>query len=106
MGAPPVKTWPEGIPLEEAEVACKWRERGFTCGLWIDPPGQQWLDYVHATDELLAVKEGVIEVEIEGSLTLLHPGDEVFIPAGARHSVSNRGDSTARWFYGYRKAHR
>ena len=27
---------------------------------------------------------------------------QVLIPAGARHSVFNRGDGMARWFYGYR----
>ena len=98
-----IKHWPNETPLEEATVAEVWARDGFDCGLWVDPPGQEWLDFVHSTDERVVVKEGTIEVEVEGTRALLHPGDEVFIPARSRHSVWNRGTTTARWFYGYRR---
>ena len=38
--------------VDQAAVERSWRERGFSCGLWVDPPGQVWADYVHDTDEL------------------------------------------------------
>ncbi len=90
-------------PLEIAKVEQDWSERGFSCGLWVDPPGQVWKDYVHATDELLMVVEGEMEVEIDGKPFRLAAGQELFIPAGAAHTVRNLGNTTARWLYGYRR---
>lgn len=97
-----IRRWPQGQPLESQRVAEVWARDGFSCDLWVDPPGQQWVDFVHQTDERVVVKEGRIEFEVEGTRATLEPGDEVFIPAGSCHSVWNRGSSTARWFYGYR----
>jgi mannose-6-phosphate isomerase-like protein (cupin superfamily) len=99
-----IHRWPEGTLLEQQAVAEVWARDGFDCALWVDPPGQAWLDFVHATDERVLVKEGQLEFEVEGARALLGPGDEVFIPAGSRHSVWNRGATTARWFYGYKVA--
>lgn len=98
-----VKQWPQTTPITRENVAAAWSAEDFTCDLWVDPPGQQWLDFVHDTDELVVVREGRLEFEVEGKRAMLGPGDEVFIPAGARHSVWNRGGTTARWFYGYRR---
>ena len=97
-----VKRWPENLALDHETVREAWGHDGFDCALWVDPPGQQWLDFVHETDERVVVKEGKLEFEVEGARALLNPGDEVFIPAGRRHSVWNRGNTTARWFFGYR----
>ena len=44
-----------------SKAEADWRSRRFSCGLWVDPPGQVWEDYVHATDELLMVLEGELE---------------------------------------------
>ena len=97
-----ISRWPHDRALETKSVAEAWAGEGFSCDLWVDPPGQQWLDFVHPTDERVVVKEGVVEFEVEGTRAMLGPGDGVFIPAGSCHSVWNRGSSTARWFYGYR----
>ena len=97
-----VKRWPEGAPLSHETVGAAWGRDGFDCALWVDPPGREWLDFVHETDERVVVMEGVLEFEVEGAHALLSPGDEVLIPAGSRHSVWNRGETTARWFFGYR----
>ena len=97
-----IRRWPQGQPLESQGVSEGWARDGFSCDLWVDPPGQQWVNFVHQTDERVVVKEGRIEFEVEGACATLEPGDEVFIPAGSRHSVRNRSLSTARWFYGYR----
>ena len=76
--------------------------RGFSCELWIDPPGQRWEDFTHATDEVVIVLEGHMEFEVAG--TIHHPaiGDELLIPAQTMHSARNIGKSTARWLFGYR----
>lgn len=98
-----IRRWPGDDAIDRKTIAERWSRDGFTCELWVDPPGQKWLDFVHQTDERVIVKEGRIEFEVEGVRAILGPGDEVFIPAGSRHSVWNRGSSTARWFYGYKQ---
>ncbi len=80
----------------------RWREKGFSCDLWVDPPGQRWEGYVHDVDEMLCVSEGKLEFERDGKKQILNPGDEIFIPAAAVHSVRNVGGTTARWYYGYK----
>ena len=89
--------------IEQQVVARDWASRGFSCGLWVDPPGQRWEDFVHGTDELVMVVEGRLELEIDGERHRPEVGEEVFIPAGALHSVRNVGGTTARWLYGYRR---
>ena len=83
------------------QISADWKARGFSCDLWLDPPGQCWEDFVHGTDELVIVVEGKLELEIDGITSHPSPGEEVFIPAGAVHSVRNIGNTTARWLYGY-----
>jgi len=83
-------------------VAQNWAARGFSCDLWVDPPGQRWEGYVHATDELVIVLEGEMEFVIDGEVSHPQPGQEICIAAGTIHSVRNIGASTARWLYGYR----
>lgn len=81
-----------------------WRARGFSCDLWVDPPGQVWENYVHAVDELVMVLEGQLELELQGQVIQPNPGEEVHIPARMVHSVRNVGGTTARWLYGYKQA--
>jgi len=89
--------------INQQDVSRDWKSRGFSCDLWIDPPGQRWEDFVHDTDELVLVLEGEVEFEINGEICHPGTGEELFIPAGAVHSVRNIGTSSARWLYGYRK---
>ncbi|MCS6915423.1 MAG: cupin domain-containing protein [Myxococcales bacterium] len=96
--APPIAP-----PVDRSAVERSWRERGFSCGLWVDPPGQVWADYVHDVDELVMVLEGEVEFEIEGKAYRPQPGEELFIPARARHTVRNLGPGASRWLYGYRR---
>jgi quercetin dioxygenase-like cupin family protein len=92
------------VELSRPRVERDWRSRGFGCGLWVDPPGQVWEDYTHATDELVIVLEGELELEMQG--LMFHPniGEEVFIPAHVTHSVRNVGGTTAQWLYRYKEA--
>lgn len=87
--------------LDIESVRQNWHQRGFSCDLWIDPPDQRWEGYVHNTDELVMVVEGMVEFEVAG--VIYHPasGEELFIPAAAVHSVRNLGKTQARWLYGY-----
>jgi hypothetical protein len=55
--------------VDHEAVARRWRECGFSCGLWVDPPSQVWADYVHVVDELVMIVEGDVEFEIEGRRT-------------------------------------
>jgi quercetin dioxygenase-like cupin family protein len=77
--------------------------RGFSCELWVGPPGWRWEEFTHATDELVLVLEGAMAFEVDGRVVRPVVGEELLIPAGARHSARNVGGTTARWSYGYRR---
>jgi len=83
------------------QIKSDWHARGFSCDLWIDPPGRCWENFVHDTDELIIVLEGRMEFEIEGQAHHPRIGEELLIPAGAAHSARNIGTATSRWLYGY-----
>jgi mannose-6-phosphate isomerase-like protein (cupin superfamily) len=87
---------------DHGRIEADWRGRGFSFGIWIDPPGQEWRDFVHATDELVMLAEGELELTCGGRSWRPAIGEEVLIPAGERHTVRNVGNRTNRWFYGYR----
>jgi len=89
------------VPLSREEVARSWRERGYSCDLFIDPPGREWNDFVHSTNELVTVMDGKLQLTIGAEELIAEPGDEVFIPKGVCHSVKNIFDRTTQWLYGY-----
>lgn len=89
------------LPPNRETIAKSWKERGYSCDMFIDPPGREWNDFVHATNELVTVVEGKLQMAIEGESLIAEPGDEVFIPKGACHSVKNIHNATTRWLYGY-----
>ncbi len=88
-------------PVDRDLVADDWRARGYSCGLFVDPPGQQWLDFVHDCNELVTVLEGRLEMRIGDQRFVMEPGDEVIIPRDAVHSVINAHDGVTKWLYGY-----
>ena len=88
-------------PVDRNAVAADWRERGYSCNDFVDPPGRKWIDFVHDCNELVTVSEGRLEIDIAGERVAAGPGDEVFIPKGARHSVFNVHDGTTVWLFGY-----
>ncbi len=90
-------------PVDRGAVAANWQQRGFSCALWVDPPGQVWADYVHDADELVMLVTGDVEFEIGGVTHRLSAGEELLIPAGARHTVRNVGATESRWLYGYQR---
>ena len=88
-------------PVERTRVAADWRARGYSCALFVDPPGRAWTDFVHGSNELLAVADGRLEVTVRNVRVVAEPGDEVFIPKGAKHSVRNIHDDATHSLYGY-----
>jgi quercetin dioxygenase-like cupin family protein len=52
---------------------------------------------------MVTVLEGQEEFEIAGKLHHPQVGEELLIPAGARHSARNIGKTTATWLYGYKQ---
>ncbi|MFZ5557548.1 MAG: cupin domain-containing protein [Pseudomonadota bacterium] len=92
-----------GAAPDPRDVAAAWSARGFGFGVWEDPPGQVWSDYVHDVDELVMLAEGAIEISFGGRTLRPAAGEEVLIPAGASHTVVNVGAGPNRWHYGYRR---
>ena len=88
-------------PVDRDAVARDWRGRGFSCQPFADPPGREWNDFRHATNELVTVVEGRLQMIVGGATVECDEGDEVFIPSGAMHSVKNVAPRTTRWLYGY-----
>lgn len=88
-------------PVDRAAVAADWRGRGYSCDLFVDPPGRAWRDFVHRCNELVTVVEGRLEITLADARFVAEPGDEVFIPKGAQHSVCNIHPAATRWLYGY-----
>ena len=89
--------------VDAKNVSQLWGARGFSCGLWVDPPGQVWADFVHDRDELVMVVEGEQEFEMNGRRYRPSIGEELLIPAGTRHTARNAGPITSRWLYGYKR---
>ncbi len=88
-------------PLDKSAVAAEWRGRGYSCGRFVDPPGQCWEGFVHDCNELVTVVEGRLEMAVAGQTVTVEVGDEVFIPKNALHSVRNIHHGTSVWLYGY-----
>ena len=90
--------------MDREAVRREWQDRGFSCDIWTDSPGQIWADFTHPTDELVMLIEGELELKFMGRTIIAEIGEEVLIPAGESHTVTNIGDCQNYWFYGYKKA--
>jgi cupin 2 domain-containing protein len=90
----------QSVDIQKIEK--EWKSRGFQGGLWTDPPGQVWKDYIHNVDELVRLIDGEVEIEMEGSTYLLQIGEEILIPANTYHTVRNIGKEKSRWLYAYK----
>ena len=88
--------------MKKEQIRKDWESRGYSFGVFEDPPGQVWPDFVHSTDELVTLLEGEIEIEIEGKSQQPLIGEEVFIPSQAVHTVRNIGKTNNVWYYGYK----
>lgn len=89
--------------FDQKKICQEWAARGFSCGTWVDPPGREWADFIHDTDELVMVVEGEQEFEMSGRRYCPPIGEELLIPAGTRHTARNVGRTPSRWLYGYKR---
>jgi quercetin dioxygenase-like cupin family protein len=89
--------------MDQEIIKQDWDSRGYSFGIFKDPPGKVWADFVHRTDELVVLAQGELEIEIEGKSQQSQIGDEVFIPANAIHTVRNIGKTNNVWYYGYKR---
>ena len=89
--------------MNPEQIKKDWNFRGYSFGIFKDPPGQVWADFVHKTDELVLLAEGEIEIEIEGKSRQPPIGKEIFIPAKSKHTVRNVGKTNNAWYFGYKK---
>ena len=90
-------------PVADHTVMLDWKKRGFDCHTFIDPPGQKWNDFTHATDEVGTVIEGQLLITMKNKCFLADPGDEIFIPKNVSHSVANQSNGITRWLFGYNR---
>ena len=84
--------------MNAEDIKKNWDTRGYSFGIFKDPPGQVLADFDHTTDELVELAEG----EIEGKSQQPPIGEEVFIPANAIHTVRNGSKTNNLWYYGYK----
>ncbi|NJL18541.1 MAG: hypothetical protein HC938_16655 [Nitrospira sp.] len=73
------------VPLDREQVAQDWKQRGYSCDLFTDPPGREWHDFVHTTNELVTVVVGKLRLTI---------GDEKSLPSQATRSLSRKTSAT------------
>jgi mannose-6-phosphate isomerase-like protein (cupin superfamily) len=90
--------------MDPVKVEKQWAERGFSCGIWADPPGKVWAEETHEVDQLVMLIDGVIEISIPGKTFSPAKGEEVLVPAGTPHKVRNPGAASNRWYYGYKSS--
>ena len=88
-------------PVKRDDVASNWKSRGYDCHHFSDPPGQEWNDFVHQTNELVTVVDGQLELTVGNQTVFVQPGDEIFIPRGVTHSVRNCSNTKTSWLFGY-----
>ena len=51
--------------MNPEQIKKDWESRGYSFGVFKDPPGHVWADFVYRTNELILLAEG--EIEIEGN---------------------------------------
>lgn len=52
-------------PSRTITVEFQGATRGFSCDIWVDPPGQVWEDFRYNFDELFMLMEGDIGLTVQ-----------------------------------------
>ena len=89
------------VPVNFIEVEADWRREGFTFGVFRDPPGQEWNNFTHRSDEYVLVAEGRLKIDVGNETAICEPGDLVNIPRQVNHSLKTLSPSGSVWLYGY-----
>lgn len=90
-----------GVPIDFEAVRRAWAGEGFSFGVFRDPPGQAWNDFVHDSDEYVLVAEGRMTITVGGESFEATAGDLVRIPRDTSHSLRTLSPSGSVWLYGY-----
>lgn len=70
----------------------------FTCHISTLKPGlASHLPHIHTQEELIIVKEGTLDVHLNGTLTRVGPGSVLFFGTNDAHAVTNVGDGPATY---------
>lgn len=89
--------------MTKDELEENWNKRGFSFGIGNIKANDGVKDAVHDDkDELVVMEKGRYEFTITNKTFIQEGGSEVFIPAGARHSIKNIGTEDATIYYGYK----
>lgn len=89
--------------IDETALRRDFEARGYSFDIFVDPPGQQWLGFVHPVDEIVVPLDGAVTIIVDGVRHEPEIGSEVFIPARAIHDVITSRQAGSRWAYGYRR---
>jgi len=63
------------------------------------PPGFEIAPHAHLRDQLLYAASGVMRIQTDTEAWIVPPDRAVYLPAGTRHTVSNRGHLEMRTLY-------
>ena len=88
------------LPVDQGEVSRAWNEQGYSCEIRNTSPDRDWLNVANDSEEMLAVIEGALAVEMHGVHYALAPSDEMFIPRAASYRIRNPSARDTRWLYG------
>jgi len=89
------------VPVDFSATRTDWQREGFSFGVFRDPPGQQWNNFIHQSDEYVLVAEGRIEIDVGRQTAVCEPGDLVRIPRRVSHSLKTLSAAGSVWLYGY-----
>lgn len=87
-------------PVDHGEVARAWSEQGYSCELRGAVPASP-ASAAARCDEIIAVIEGSLEVDMHGVHYTLQPGDEMFLPRELPYQLRNPSAQAVRWLYGH-----
>jgi len=88
-------------PVDFSSVEAGWKREGFSFGIFRDPPGQEWNDFTHQSDEYVLVAEGQLRIDVGNETAVCEPGDLVCIPRNVSHSLKTLSADGSVWLYGY-----
>lgn len=88
--------------IRQQDIDRRWRARGYSCALWIDPPEQRWEQQINREDELIMALSGEISVRLGQREHRLRPGQELNIPAHEPYSIRHESPGTLSWLYGFK----
>ncbi|GAB4235234.1 MAG: hypothetical protein Tsb0032_40520 [Kiloniellaceae bacterium] len=89
------------LPVDFDAVKADWAREGFSFGVFRDPPGQAWDNFVHETDEYVLVADGEMAITVGHESFDAAAGDLVRVPRGVLHSLCTLSPGGSVWLYGY-----